>query len=80
MFQIARLEGCQRVVGLCGSNDKCKFLTSELGFDSAINYKTENVTDRLKEACPNGVDIYFDNVGGDISDKVIQQVNVSNRF
>ncbi|XP_046379919.2 prostaglandin reductase 2-like isoform X2 [Haliotis rufescens] len=73
--QIARAEGCKRVVGICGSKEKCEYLTSQLGFDAAVNYKTEDVSDRLKEACPDGVDVYFDNVGGDISDKVIQQMN-----
>ncbi len=74
VFQIARLEGCKRVVGICGSAEKCKVLTAELGFDAAINYKTDNIHDKLKETCPDGIDIYFDNVGGDLSDKVIQQV------
>ena len=63
--QIARIKGC-RVVGLAGSDEKCAWLTDELGFDAAINYKTENVRDAIRAACPNGVDVFFDNVGGDI--------------
>ncbi len=65
--QIARIKGC-RVVGLAGTDEKCQWLTGELGFDVAINYKTDNVRDALKRACPNGIDVYFDNVGGDILD------------
>ena len=63
--QIARIKGCG-VVGLAGSDEKCAWLTDELGFDAAINYKTENVRDAIRAACPNGVDVFFDNVGGDI--------------
>eukprot|EP00105_Crassostrea_gigas_P025988 XP_011446758.1 PREDICTED: prostaglandin reductase 2-like [Crassostrea gigas] len=73
--QLGRLEGCTRVVGICGSNEKCQFLTQELGFDGAINYKTENVKERLAALCPDGVDVYFDNVGGEMSDTVISQMN-----
>lgn len=64
------------MVGICGSNEKCQFLTQELGFDGAINYKTENVIERLAALCPDGVDVYFDNVGGEMSDTVISQVQV----
>ena len=65
--QIARIKGC-RVVGLAGSDEKCAWLTDELGFDVAINYKTQNLRQELKRSCPNGIDVYFDNVGGEILD------------
>jgi len=61
--QIARIHGC-RVVGLAGSDEKCRWLTSELHFDAAINYKTGDLARAVREACPRGVDVYFDNVGG----------------
>ncbi|CAM2115856.1 unnamed protein product [Caretta caretta] len=73
--QIGRLEGCSRVVGICGTDEKCSILVSEMGFDAAINYKKGNVAEQLHELCPAGVDVYFDNVGGDISDAVINQMN-----
>ncbi|XP_066487676.1 prostaglandin reductase 2-like [Tiliqua scincoides] len=73
--QIGLLEGCSKVVGICGTDEKCSILVSEMGFDGAINYKKENVTQRLRELCPAGVDVYFDNVGGDISDVVTRQMN-----
>ncbi|VDK41399.1 unnamed protein product, partial [Anisakis simplex] len=60
--QIARLDGCTRVVGICGAPEKCEVLMNELGFDGAINYKAESVPDRLRTLAPDGVDIYFDNV------------------
>lgn len=72
--QIAKLKGC-RVVGIAGSPEKIRFLKEELGFDAVINYKTDDVKQALKEACPNGVDIYFDNVGGEISDHVVRRIN-----
>ncbi|KAJ8289622.1 hypothetical protein GJAV_G00003440 [Gymnothorax javanicus] len=73
--QIGRLDGCSRVVGICGSEQKCKVLVSELGFTSAINYRQEDVSTALRESCPDGVDVYFDNVGGPVSDAVIAQMN-----
>ncbi|XP_077555818.1 prostaglandin reductase 2-like [Haemaphysalis longicornis] len=72
--QISKLEGCARVVGICGSDAKCDFLKSTLKFDAAINYKTQDVDKKLKETCPNGVQVYFDNVGGPISDSVIRHM------
>jgi NADPH-dependent curcumin reductase CurA len=71
--QIAKLKGC-RVVGIAGGADKCKFLIDELGFDGAIDYKSEDVVAGLKRECPKGVDVYFDNVGGDILDAVLTRL------
>jgi NADPH:quinone reductase len=68
--QIAKLKGC-RVVGTAGSDEKCDYLRRELGVDAAINYKTaDNMVAAFREACPKGIDVYFDNVGGDVSDAV----------
>ena len=62
------------MVGICGTDAKCQFLTSQAGFDAAINYRTEDVAARLAQLCPGGVHSYFDNVGGPVSDSVIAQV------
>ncbi|XP_077178846.1 prostaglandin reductase 2-like [Paroedura picta] len=78
--QIGFLEGCSRVVGICGTKEKCSILVSELGFDAAINYKEEDVAQRLRALCPKGVDVYFDNVGGDISNAVIEQMNTNSHI
>lgn len=77
--QIGKLKGC-RVVGIAGSDDKCKWIVAELGFDAAINYKTEKVSAALRRECPNGIDIYFDNVGGEILDAVLGQINLGARI
>ncbi|MCP3738290.1 NADP-dependent oxidoreductase [Rossellomorea sp. BNER] len=78
--QIAKLKGC-RVVGICGTDEKVQYLVNDLGFDTAINYKTtENLYNDLEKACPNGVDIYFDNVGGPISDAVLNFINHNARI
>jgi Putative NADP-dependent oxidoreductases len=63
--QLARIRGC-RVIGITGANEKCAWLTSELGLDAAINYRSEDVCSRLDALCPNGIDVYFENVGGEI--------------
>ncbi len=73
--QIAKLLGC-RVVGIAGTDEKLEQLISNYGFDAAINYKTcPDMTQAIADACPNGVDVYFDNVGGDVSDAVMMNVN-----
>jgi NADPH-dependent curcumin reductase CurA len=71
--QIAKLNGC-RVVGICGSDDKVSWLLDELGLDGAINHRREDVHARLKELCPDRVDVYFDNVGGPILDAVLDRL------
>jgi NADPH-dependent curcumin reductase CurA len=77
--QIAKIKGC-RVVGIAGGEEKCQFLIDELGFDAAIDYKNENVKKALRQACPKGVDVFFDNVGGDILDAVLTQINFKARI
>jgi len=78
--QIAKIQGC-RVIGIAGSDDKTALLKDQFGFDVAINYKTTtNMREAIAEACPNGVDIYFDNVGGPISDAVISNINFHARI
>lgn len=77
--QIAKIKGC-RVVGIAGGAEKCAWLTDELGFDAAIDYKSENLRKRLKVSCPDGIDVYFDNVGGEILDTVLTQINVGARI
>ena len=64
--QIAKIEGAQKVVGIAGGPEKCAYIVQELGFDEAIDYKNESVAARLRETCPDGIDLYFDNVGGSI--------------
>jgi NADPH-dependent curcumin reductase CurA len=65
--QIAKIKGC-RVVGIAGGAEKCRYVVDELGFDAAVDYKSENVVKALREHCPRGIDVYFDNVGGEILD------------
>lgn len=73
--QIAKMQGC-RVVGIAGSDEKCHWITAELGFDQAINYKTcGDYQAAIQQACPRGVDVYFDNVGGDILDAALMCLN-----
>lgn len=72
--QLGKLRGCS-VIGFAGSDEKCKWLESEYGFDKAINYKSPNLYKQLKEASPKGVDTFFDNVGGDVSSMVSSRMN-----
>ncbi|MGH7000374.1 MAG: NADP-dependent oxidoreductase [Stellaceae bacterium] len=71
--QIARIKGCN-VVGIAGGAEKCNYIVKELGFNAAIDYKAEDVRKALQKNCPKGVDVYFDNVGGDILDAVLTQL------
>ncbi len=77
--QIAKIKGC-RAVGIAGGDEKCRYILEELGFDAAIDYKNEKVYAALKNACPNGVDVYFDNVGGEILDIALSQINLHARI
>ena len=77
--QISRIMGC-RTVGIAGTSEKIDYIVNDLGFDAGINYKTENVDSALAEACPLGVDVYFDNVGGVITDAVFDHLNVGARI
>ncbi len=77
--QIAKLKGC-RVVGIAGGADKCRYVVDELGFDACIDYKNEDVKKALREHCPKGVNVYFDNVGGDILDDVLSQLAMHARI
>jgi NADPH-dependent curcumin reductase CurA len=77
--QIARIKGASTVVGIAGSDEKCSWLTDELGFDAAVNYKTSNVARELRAACPEGIDLYFDNVGGEILNACLGQLALRGR-
>ena len=72
--QIAKIKGC-RAIGIAGGKAKCDFVVNELGFDGCIDYKDGSVKEGLKQHCANGVDVYFDNVGGDILDTVLARLN-----
>ncbi len=74
MGQIGKIKG-MRVVGIAGNDEKCAWLTDELGFDGAINYKTTPVLAGLRRQCPEGVDVFFDNVGGSTLDAVLSRIN-----
>jgi hypothetical protein len=76
--QLARLWGC-RAVGIAGGQRKCDYVKRELGFDACVDHKAANVAEALKRACPAGVDVYFDNVGGAIFDTVLAQMNLFSR-
>src|SRR5882724_13464299 len=77
--QIAKIKGCH-VVGIAGGKDKCQWLTSDLGFDAAVDYKDGAVFKALRAAAPDGIDVYFDNVGGDILEACLPQMNNRGRI
>jgi NADPH-dependent curcumin reductase CurA len=77
--QIARIKGC-KAIGIAGGKDKCDWLVREARFDAAIDYKSENVASKLRELCPNGIDVYFDNVGGDLLDVALARLAMRGRI
>jgi len=77
--QIAKLKGC-RVIGTAGGKEKCDWLVNEAHFDAAIDYKSEDVGARLSELCPNGIDVFFDNVGGEVLNEVLARINLHARI
>jgi NADPH-dependent curcumin reductase CurA len=77
--QIARAKGAGRVIGIAGSAEKCAWLVDALGFDAAVNYKTDDVAARLRELCPDGIDLYFDNVGGELLDICLARLALRGR-
>jgi hypothetical protein len=76
--QIAKIKGC-RAVGIAGGPEKCRYVTNELGFDACIDYKAGGLSKQLREACPKGIDVNFENVGGEILDTILAQMNVFGR-
>jgi hypothetical protein len=72
--QLAKIKGC-RAVGIAGSAEKCRYVVDELGFDACINYKTDDLVRALRQACSDGVDIYFENVGGAVLLAVLKLLN-----
>ncbi len=77
--QIAKIKGC-KVVGVAGGEAKCALLTRELGFDGSVDYKAGNIRHALREACPDGIDVYFDNVGGDVLEACLFNMNTHGRI
>lgn len=77
--QVAKIKGC-KVVGIAGGKKKCDYVVDELGFDACIDYKNENVASRFKEECPKGIDVYFDNVGGEILDIALSRLKMHARI
>ena len=78
--QIAKIKGAAKVIGIAGGPKKCAGIVDELGFDEAIDYKSDNVAARLREAAPDGIDLFFDNVGGDILDACLAQLALRGRI
>ena len=77
--QLAKLRGC-RVVGIAGARAKCNFVTEDLGFDACVSHQSEHMADELAQACPDGVDVYFENVGGAVFDAVLPLLNQRSRI
>jgi NADPH-dependent curcumin reductase len=77
--QLAKIWGC-RVVGIAGGKQKCDYVTRELGFDACVDYKAGNLYRDLKDACPKGIDVNFENVGGEVLDTVLRQMNLASRI
>jgi NADPH-dependent curcumin reductase CurA len=77
--QIAKIKGA-RAVGIAGSEDKCDYVVRELGFDACVNYKKGDLLASLRDACPSGIDVYFENVGGDVLRAVMQLLNMNARI
>jgi NADPH-dependent curcumin reductase CurA len=77
--QMAKIKGC-RAVGVAGGAEKCEYVTAHLGFDACVDYKTEDLYTALKQACPSGIDVYFDNVGGDTLKAVLRLINLNARI
>jgi NADPH-dependent curcumin reductase CurA len=77
--QIAKIKGAKKVVGIAGGPEKCAYIVAELGFDEAIDYKNENVAARIRDTCPEGIDLYFDNVGGSILDDCLGNLAIRGR-
>ena len=77
--QIARIKGASKVIGIAGGKEKCSWIVDDLGFDAAVDYKGENVAARLHEEAPDGIDVYFDNVGGEILNTCLAQLAMKGR-
>jgi len=77
--QIAKIKGAKKVIGIAGGKEKCSWITDELGFDAAVDYKGEDVAARLREEAPEGIDVYFDNVGGEILNTCLAQLAIKGR-
>lgn len=77
--QIAKIKGC-RVIGIAGGSEKCRWLTREAGFDAAIDYKSEHIREKLRDLCPSGINIFYDNVGGEILDAALALIALKARI
>src|SRR4029078_13042657 len=78
--QLAKIKGASTVIGIAGTDDKCRWVVDDLGFDACINYRSEDVAARLVELCPDGIDVYFDNAGGETPDAVLANLAIGARI